>query len=411
MEAETYRNLELMWLLGDLHPDHWTINEYRKSNKEQIRFVTIGFRKFLKAEGYIDGKEVATDGSKFKAYAAKEMLSLKNIEKRLEKIDEKLDEYLEEFKTADTIDGLIEEFADKFEGTEINKALVDKIADLQEQVSKLESQKKQLEYSGKNYLAPNDPDANLMKSRDGKIPAYNGQTVVDKKNKMIAVAEIRTEHSDIKQLPKNLEDLKEQLDIVPKKMDADKGYSNLKDIKEIEENSETKCFVPSVKISKKEEDKKAGIKFTYDKEKDEYQCQKGKILKLKQKNKKSGNNSYHIYRCEDCGDCPLKAKCTKSKTGRMIKRNVDQDWRDKYKVRMLQPRSKKRIKERKTIVEHPFGTLKWMMGKFHFLLTGKEKVQIEFDLYATAYNFKRLINIDNIGLLLQKAENYTWERA
>jgi len=410
MEAETYRNLELMWLLGDLHPDHWTINEYRKNNKEQIRFVTIGFRKFLKAEGYIDGKEVATDGSKFKAYAAKEMLSLKNIEKRLEKIDEKLDEYLEEFKTADTIDGLTEEFADNFDGVEINTALIDKIADLQEQVSKLESQKKQLEYSGKNYLAPNDYDANLMKSRDGKIPAYNGQTVIDKKNRMIAVAEIRTEHSDINQLPKNLNDLKEQLDIVPEIADADKGYSNLKDIKEIEENSETKCFVPLVKNNKKEDDKKAGIGFVYHKEKDEYKCSQGKTLKLKQKNKERRNNFYNIYQCSDCNECPLKTKCTESKTGRRVSRNVIQDWIDKYKARMLETKSKERIKERKTIVEHPFGTIKWMMGKFHFLLTGKEKVQIEFDLYATAYNFKRLINIDNMGLLLQKAENYTWKR-
>ena len=132
MEAETYRNIELMWLLGELHPDHWTINEYRKNNKEQIRFVTIEFRQFLKAEGYIDGKEVATDGSKFKAYAAKEMLSLENIKKRLERLDEKLDKYIEEFKTADTLDELTEEFADNFEGVEINKSLIDKIADLQE---------------------------------------------------------------------------------------------------------------------------------------------------------------------------------------------------------------------------------------------------------------------------------------
>lgn len=181
MEAETYRNIELLWLIGELHPDHWTISDYRKNNKNQIRLVTIGFRKFLKAEGYIDGKDVATDGSKFKAYAAKEMLSLKNIKKRLEKINEKLDDYLEEFKMIDTIDELTEEFSDKFEGTEINKALIEKIADLQEQISQLESQKIQLEKAGKNYLAPNDPDANLMKSRDGKIPAYNGQTVVDKK--------------------------------------------------------------------------------------------------------------------------------------------------------------------------------------------------------------------------------------
>jgi transposase len=78
METETYRNIELMWLLGDLHPDHWTINEYRKKNKQHIRFVTIEFRRFLKAEGYIEGKECSTDGSKFKAYAAKDMNELKN---------------------------------------------------------------------------------------------------------------------------------------------------------------------------------------------------------------------------------------------------------------------------------------------------------------------------------------------
>ena len=408
MEAETYRNLELMWLLNDLHPDHWTINEYRKNNKEQIRFVTIAFRNFLKTEGYIDGKEVATDGSKFKAYAAKEMLSLKNIEKRLEKINEKLDEYLEEFKTADTIDGLKEEFADNFEGAEINMALVDKIADLQDRVSKLELQKQQLKTAGKKYLAPNDPDANLMKSRDGKIPAYNGQTVVDKKNRMVAVAEIRTEHNDINQLLKNLGDLKEQLDIVPKLLNADTGYSNLKDIKEIEENTETKCYIPIPKNNKKESDEKAGIQFTYDKEKDEYECSQGKTLKLIQKNKKHRDNFYNVYQCSDCDECPLKKQCTTSKVGRTVRRNNIQDWITKYRERMLETKSKDKIKERKTIAEHPFGTIKWIMGKFHFLLTRKEKVQIELDLYATAYNFKRLINIDNMELLLQKVEKHTW---
>jgi len=73
-----------------------------------------------------------------------------------------------------------------------------------------------------------------MKSRDDKIPAYNGQTVIDKKNRMIAVAEIRTEHNDINQLPKNLADLKEQLDIVPGILDADKGYSFSENHKKIQ---------------------------------------------------------------------------------------------------------------------------------------------------------------------------------
>jgi transposase len=410
MESETYRNIELMWLLGDLHPDHWTISEYRKNNKEQIRFITIEFRKFLKAEGYIDGKDVATDGSKFKAYAAKEMLSLKNIAKRLIDINEKLDTYLEEFKKADTLDDLTEEFAGTFDGDKINMALVDKIADLQEKLGRLELQKQQLEKSGKNYLAPNDPDAGLMRSRDGKIPAYNGQTIIDKKNKMIAVAEITTEPNDLNEIKNNHAYLKEQLDIVPGTMEADKGYANTNQIKEIEENSETKCFVPLQNSYQKEEDKKAGIEFTYDEQNDEYKCSQGKTLKLKTKNKTRRSHLYNVYQCTECKQCPLRIKCTKSNIGRIINRNVIQSWIDKYKGKMQETKSKEKIKERKTIVEHPFGTLKWMMGKFHFLLTGKEKVQIEFDLYATAYNLKRLINIDNMELLLQRVENYSWKR-
>lgn len=411
LEAETYRNIELMWLTGELHPDHWTICEYRRENKEHIRFVTIEFRRFLKAEDYIDGKEVATDGSKFKAYAAKEMLSLKKIKKRLENLNEKLEKYLEEFKHADTIDELSEEFADNFEGTEINKALIDKIADLQEQVSKLTSQKERLENAGKNYLAPNDPDANLMKSRDGWIPGYNGQTVIDKKNRMIAVGEISTEANDINELKNNVDNLKEQLDIEPEIVEADKGFANINEIKEIEENSNTKCYIPIPENKKEKDDKTNGITFAYDEENDEYECSQGKKLKLKQRNKKKDNCIYDVYQCNDCAKCPLKKECTKSKKGRMIHRNKNQDWIDKYKERMKSTEAQEKNKERKTIVEHPFGTIKWIMGKLHFLLTGKEKVQIEFDLYATIYNFKRLINIDNMELLLQKAENYAWERA
>lgn len=228
---------------------------------------------------------------------------------------------------------------------------------------------------------------------------------------MIALAEITTETNDINEIKNNLDNLKEQLDIVPETVEADKGYANTKEIKEIEEKSDTKCFIPLTENNKKNEDKKAGIEFTYNKEKDEYQCSQGKTLKLKQKNKKHRSHFYNVYQCADCAECFLKAKCTKSEKGRTVKRNVIQDWIDKYKERMQEPKSKEKIKERKTIVEHPFGTIKWMMGKFHFLLTGKEKVQIELDLYATAYNMKRLINIDKMDILLQKVENYAWKMA
>jgi hypothetical protein len=69
------------------------------------------------------------------------------------------------------------------------------------------------------------------------------------------------------------------------------------------------------------------------------------------------------------------------------------------------------IKERGTIVEHPFGTIKYWMGKFPLRLRGKEKVQTEMDIFTTAYNLKRLINIENMGNLLKMVQNYEWNFA
>ena len=65
LEVETYRNIEVKWLLSDLQPDHKTIANYRRDNADQIRTLTIEFRKFLNELGYIKGKTLAVDGSSF----------------------------------------------------------------------------------------------------------------------------------------------------------------------------------------------------------------------------------------------------------------------------------------------------------------------------------------------------------
>jgi hypothetical protein len=51
------------------------------------------------------------------------------------------------------------------------------------------------------------------------------------------------------------------------------------------------------------------------------------------------------------------------------------------------------VKKRGSIVEHPFGTIKRMLGWDHFLVRGKEKVSGENALIMFAYNFKRVLNI------------------
>src|ERR1035438_586490 len=56
-------------------------------------------------------------------------------------------------------------------------------------------------------------------------------------------------------------------------------------------------------------------------------------------------------------------------------------------------RQPEKFKLRKTLAEHPFGTIKRWFGYTHFLLKGLAKVQCEWSLTTLAYNLKRVLNL------------------
>jgi len=405
MENETYRNIEVIWLLGDLKPDHWTICKFRRENRDLIRAVALEFRKFLIKNGYIQSKTVVFDGSKMKAYAGRDVYSEKKLKRRIENIEQTLQKYLDNVEETDELeDRLEQESHDK-------DNLIKKIKKLEDEKDKLEELKEQLKESGKRYISPTDIDANLMKSRDGKMACYNVQTGVDAKHHMIAMAEVITDECDINLLKTDFKNLTEQLGFTPIEIEADKGYGNVDQIKDIQETSDTTCYIPMQEPPTKKQDRKNGIGFIYNTDNDTFTCPNNKILKLHSRNFKQDDQTYNIYKCHDCIRCPVKNKCTKSKTGRAIKVNVNHEWIDNYREWLEKKETIEKIQQRKTIVEHPFGTIKIMMGKFCFLLRKKYKVQIEVDLYSTVYNLKRLINIENIQYLLQKVEKYNWKIA
>src|ERR1035437_295640 len=405
MENETYRNIEVIWLLGELKPDHWTICKFRRENKGLISSVAIEFRKFLIKSGYIEGKSIVFDGSKMKAYAGRDVYSEKRLKSRIENIEQTLEKYLDNVEETDELeDRLEQESNDKDD-------LKKKIKKLEDEKDKLEEFKKQLKESGKRYLSPTDPDANLMKCRDGKMPCYNVQTGVDVKHHMIALAEVTTDECDINLLKPDLKRLTEQLGFTPDEIEADKGYGNITQIREILETSDTTCYIPMQEPPTKKQDRENGIEFIYNTDNDTFTCSNNKILQIHSRDYKQEDQTYNIYKCHDCIGCPIKEKCTKSKTGRAIKVNVNHEWIDNYREWIGKMENMEKVKHRKTIVEHPFGTIKIMMGKFCFLLRKKHKVQIEVDLYSTAYNLKRLINIENMEFLLQKVGKYNWKIA
>ena len=101
---------------------------------------------------------------------------------------------------------------------------------------------------------------------------------------------------------------------------------------------------------------------------------------------------------------PVNSK--KSKKGRIIQKRIDGEWLKAYKEREKTKEFKEKFKLRKCVVEHPFGTMKYLMGQIPILLRGKEKVQVEMDLYSTAYNLIRLKNTETVPNLLEKLEQW-----
>ena len=408
LEKECYRNVEVMWLLGNLRPDHKTISDYRKNNQEAIRGVCLSFRKFLKEQGFIDGNTVAYDGTKIKANASKEMVNRSEVDKQIKKLETELDKYLTQLQNNDIVEDLEEQLNSISNDFDVEPVLLQKIADLEKQLEEAKTHKQFLDSEGLKSYSPADPESRLMKSRDGYHPAYNVQTGVDKKSKMIVVAEVTNSINDLDQLPTNVEKTKEQTGIVPKTVEADRGYAELDGIQSIENNNPgTECVVPLPSTKQNNKDKEAGISFTFNTEENCFVCNQGRKLTLKAKNVEKRGKIYDTYQ-GSCSGCPKKSSCTESAKGRIVNRSHNVDWIDQYKKRLTNPDAKEKIKERKTLVEHPYGTIKCMLGKIPLRLRGIEKVQIEIDIVTTAYNLKRLLTLDTMENLIMRAKNHSW---
>ena len=409
LEAETRRNIEVMWLLGMLSPDHWTVSQFRKEHRENIKFVTKEFRRFLHDTGYIKGERVSIDGSKMKANAKREMLTLAKIEKRMRQVDEKLEEYLNKLAENDAREDVLEELEQTDDTTERERQLVEKIVEVQQQLEALQQQKALLEQTGNSPLSLADPEAKLMRTRDGKMPAYNVQLVVDDAHKMIADSEVLTEQNDVAALPTMVHSLKEELGIVPKEILADTGYYNPALIEHVESNNtDLQCYIP---LPEKPSDRDH-VTFTYDAERNQYTCSEGKPLMLFTRHKqRRGKSLASGYRGTECTGCHLRHECTTSKRGRIVYRYHNQQWRDGYKSRMSTPAARDIARLRKSLAEHPFGTIKCLGGKIPLLLRGVLNVATEINLYTFAYNLKRLINSETIASLLEKVREHRWAPA
>lgn len=262
-------------------------------------------------------------------------------------------------------------------------------------------------------ISSTDKEAVFSRSRDGVIPQYNTQTVVDDKHKLIMYSEATTDGNDRRQLKKMVEAVEDQYGCRPEVARADSDYFNTLDIQELEEKG-TECFcnIPrSAQTQGGTDERGQQISFEYDESKDEYRCSQGKALVPKYKSHNGKGRKFTSYQGTACNSCPIKDSCTTSSKGRSIRRYEDEQWKQDYIKKMESERGRHHSKLRKANVEHPYGTIKMVfMDRQQLKMRGQYKVQTEICLYHFAYNLKRMQKIASFEEFRQQIQAFDFQK-
>jgi transposase/IS5 family transposase len=368
LEAECYRNIEIIWLLRSLKPDFKTIADFRSDNRAACKKV---FREFVILCRRLDlfGRELlAVDGTRIKAVNNKDRnFTTGSLQKFIEAADKRLEDYLKRLDAGDA--------EERATGGSRVKNLAEKIEALKK--------------SGESQVSLTDPDSRAMAAHTKVGVGYNIQIAVDAKHKMIVEQTVSNDVLDMGLLQRTAEPAREILEVEKIDVVADKGYFRTEDIASCEEAGLT----PHVPRPQRGAAVKNGFfrkdEFHYDAEQNAYICPAGQALTPIREGKLRALKKVDYGNAKACRACALRPHCTKDV--RAVSRLENEDALDRMAERL---RARPEILERRReIVEHPFGSIKQWMNQGAFLMRRLEKVRAEFSLTALAYNLRRALNI------------------
>lgn len=391
LERECERNIELMWLLGNLKPCFRTIAGFRSDNKKALKNLFKHFVLMLRNWNVIGGDTVAIDSSKFRAVNSKKNnFNPAKIERQLKYINDKVETYLKEMEQADAAE-------DKEYGDTVNANIITQLS----RKIKYNELKEKLKQTGEEQVSTTDADArSMILHGNANEVAFNIQTAVDDKHNLVVYYDT-TNKNDRKALTAVAIQTKHVLQKGEITVLADKGYHNAEQIQTCtDHNIVTYVATPDAPHnSEVPAPDYYGEKFIYHEQTDTYTCPQNHTLSTNKnwydKTHLRYSNKVKHYKTSACKNCPVKQMCTRNKNGRLIERSEYAQAVEENNSRIKN--EKQKYLQRQCIIEHVFGTIKRQWGYDHILLKGLEKNNGEFGLIYLCYNFKRIINILGIN--------------
>src|SRR5215212_5929798 len=260
LEAESHRNIEVIWLLRHLKPDFKTIADFRRDNRAAFRQV---FRQFVLLCRQLDlfGRElVAVDGTRLKAVNNKDRNFTRGaLTEFIRKADEKLAEYLRRLDEGDAQEADL--------GTRGEVKLAEKIAAIQGKRARHKALLDELERTGEDQISLTDPDSRAMARMTKVGVGYNVQLAADVKHKLIVEQAVCSQVLDMGLLASTVEAAMDALGVERIEAVADRGYFKIEDIEACAKTGITAYVPKPVRSPAVREGFFAKDEFRYDPEK------------------------------------------------------------------------------------------------------------------------------------------------
>ncbi len=383
LERACHHNLSFIWLMGGLKPDHKTIANFRKDNKEVVREVLKQTARICLRIDLIEGNCLFTDSTKVRGAASiSETRTLKGWEQKLEEVDRGIEELLAKCDENDE--------GETGSLVEVEEELDDKCK-LQ---SKIKALLKQMEEENLKKINGTDTDCVNFKGRQGSHAGYSAHVTVDEKNGLIVSADVVSEATDSNQFSAQIEQAVDTLGRPCKTAVADAGYSDIDNIKQTT-SKDIDVIVPTQRqaLHEAKDDPFGKDKFRYDAENNQYLCPSGKRLIYSHYSRKKGHYLYRMEKASLCRECAHWGVCTNSKRGRAIIRLKEEELREKLEARYASEEGQAIYRKRKAKVELPFGHIKRNLNGGAFLVRGLAGVRAEWAILASCFNIARMITL------------------
>ena len=395
LEAACRDQIPYLWLTGWQHPDHNTLWRFYKGHRQAMRKLFERSVRTAVAMELVDLAVQAVDGTKVVANASVnrsyDAAGLSGLLERLEKAIADLEAQNEAGEDA-TVANLPKELADK-------EVLRDRV---RQAMADLGNQKRH------KRINLTDPEARLMRGRQGIVAGYNAQAMVSPMETaegaagmVVTTVDVVDAANDNALLVPMIEQAEETTGTrVPMTL-ADSGYFAVSHLAECDRRGQQ--VVVSEARQRFLTDAYHKDRFTYDEQSDSFTCPQGRRLKFLRIQHTNGV-PLRLYRASGavCQACPAFGVCTRAReTGRSLAIGPHDGVLRRHRAWRTTLAAKEAYRLRKQLVEPVFGIIKEQQVARRFLLRGLANVAAEWTMLATAFNLRTLYRMWSSSLHLQ----------